>query len=142
MKIPECIKIYGDINFRDKNCRNERPEQKEFFAWLKENRPKLHEIAIHPKNEGKRTAFQQQEDKEMGSLTTGAPDIIIPVSPPFLCELKRLDIKESKIRKKQILYLVRAAENGAFACFALGSDNAILAFLEWESKKPIAIELQ
>lgn len=134
MKIPDCIPVYGDQSYRDKKCRKERVEQKEFFAWLKDNRPKLHEIAIHPKNEGKRTHFQQQEDREMGSLTTGAPDIIIPASPSFLCELKRLDIKESAIRKKQIDYLVRSGEVGAFVCFALGSDNAIRAFLEWEEK--------
>lgn len=94
----------------------------------------MHEIAIHPKNEGKRTAFQQQEDKEMGSLTTGAPDIFIPGSPTFLCELKRLDITESNVRKKQITYMEGAQIYGAFVCVALGSDNAILAFLEWERK--------
>jgi hypothetical protein len=134
VKIPPSIPVYGDIKFRDPKCRKERPEQKEFFAWLKECRPRIHEIAIHPKNEGKRTAFQQQEDKELGALTTGAPDIMIPGRVPFLCELKRLDLSASKVRSKQVAYLVRAQEYGAFVCFALGSENAIKAFLDWEAK--------
>lgn len=132
MKIPASIPVYGDQNYRDKDCRKERVEQKEFFARLKEHRPKIHEIALHPKNEGKRTLFQQREDKEMGSLTTGAPDILIPAGVSFLCELKRLDIQESTVRTKQIKYLLRAQECGAFVCFALGADNAWLAFLDWE----------
>jgi len=132
MKIPPSIKVYGDINYRDENCRKERVEQKEFFARLKEHRPHIHEIALHPKNEGKRTLWQQREDKEMGSLTTGAPDILVPAGVSFLCELKRIDIQESTVRKKQIKYLLDAQEYGAFVCLALGADNAWLAFLDWE----------
>jgi hypothetical protein len=134
LKIPEDIKIYGDIHFRDKKCRKERVEQKEFFAWLKEKRPNLHKIALHPKNEGKRTKQQAQEDKELGGLTTGASDIIIPVAVAFVCEVKRLDHTLCKITDDQVGYLEDTQAMGAFSCIALGAEAAIQALLDWESK--------
>jgi hypothetical protein len=134
LKIPEGIKIYGDIHFRDDKCRKERVEQKEFFAWLKENRPALHKIALHPKNEGKRTNQQAQDDRELGGLTKGASDILIPAGVTFVCEIKRVDHTKSKITKPQVSYLLDTQALGAFSCIALGSEAAIQAVLDWESK--------
>lgn len=134
MKIPHDIKIYGDINFRDPKCRKEWHEQKEFFGFLKERRPRWHSIAIHPKNEGKRTPQHAQRDAELGSLNKGASDIIIPARIPFICELKRVDhtAKGCTIRKEQLVYLRAARDEGAFTCIALGCAAAWEALLEWE----------
>lgn len=132
MKIPPGIKIYGDTSFRDKKCRKEEAEQKEYFGWLKEKRPSLYAIAIHPKNEGKRTPQQIARDRANGSLNTGASDIIIPAILPFLCEVKRKDHTLSSISGDQMDYLMAADRAGAFVCIALGCAAAIEATLEWE----------
>ena len=57
-------------------------------------------------------------------MVTGAVDIIIPTSPPFVCELKRRDHTKSTISEDQLEYLYAAEEAGAFACIALGADAA------------------
>lgn len=132
MKLPPDIKIYGDINHRDKNCRKEWAEQKEFFGFLKEQKPRWYEIAIHPKNEGKRTGRQAQIDAEQGALNTGASDIIIPARIPFICEVKCIDHTASKISKDQLRYLRACRDEGAFTCIALGCRAAWQALLEWE----------
>lgn len=132
MKIPPGIKIFGSTDFRDKNCRKEAAEQKEFFGSLKEARPQYYEVALHPKNEGKRNGKQQQADKDQGALNTGASDIIIPAMLCFVCEVKRKDHRESSITAAQIDYLYSCQSMGAFACIALGADAAWQALLEWE----------
>lgn len=133
MKLPSDIKIYGDTAYRDKNCRKEWMEQKEFFGFLEQRKPRWFAIAIHPKNEGKRNGAQAQFDAEQGSLNTGASDIIIPARIPFVCEVKRLDHTESVLRKDQVIYLRAAKQEGAFTCIALGSAAAWEALLEWEA---------
>jgi len=136
IKIPPGIPIYGDILYRDKKCRQESSEQQEYFLWLKENRPKLHAIAIHPKNEGKRSFQQAALDRAQGSLNKGASDIIIPALMPFVCELKRVDhtCKGVTMRTDQVAYLNSARDMGAFICIALGAKAAIEATLAWEVK--------
>lgn len=133
MKLPPDIKIYGDINFRDPSCRKEWMEQKEWFGFLDQRRPRWAAIALHPKNEGKRNGAQAQFDAEQGSLNTGASDIIIPARIPFVCEVKRLDHTESVLRKDQLIYLRAAKQEGAFTCIALGCAAAWEALLEWEA---------
>lgn len=121
------IKIYGDVNFRDKDCRIEIDEQKEFFGDLKEWHRDFYEIAIHPKNEGKRSRRAATFDQSMGSLNTGASDIIIPARFAFVCEMKRADHTCSSITTDQLRYLRAAKELGAFTCIALGNKGARLA---------------
>lgn len=133
MKIPKNIKVYGDINFRLPGCRTEGAEQKEFFGRLKEHRRYLYDIAIHPKNEGKRSHAQAAADKEMGSLNTGASDIILPVKIPFVCEMKRIDHTLSSISDDQVKYLLDCKALGSFVCIALGAEAAWQALLEWEN---------
>lgn len=132
MKLPTDIKIYGDINYRDSKCRKEWVEQKEWFGMLKERRPQYYRVAIHPKNEGKRSGKQSSQDAEQGSLNPGASDIIIPIRLPFICEVKRIDHTLCSISADQLTYLRGARELGAFTCIALGCAAAWEALLEWE----------
>lgn len=134
MRLPKSIKIYGDINFRDKYCRSENAEQKEFFGLLKEHRPHYFEVAIHPKNEGIRSYKQAASEAVLGALNTGASDIIIPAQIAFVCEMKRTDHTLSTISKPQIKYLEAAQLLGAFSCIALGSCAAWEALLDWEKQ--------
>lgn len=101
---------------------------------LKEHRRAYWEVAIHPKNEGKRTYAQATSEEQQGALNKGAVDIIIPVRVPFVCEMKRVDYSLRKLTKDQIAYLENAQSLGAFACCALGSAAAWQALLEWEEK--------
>lgn len=133
MKIPKNIRIYGDLDYREPGCRTENAEQKEFFGNLKEHRRNLWDVTIHPKNEGFRTHAQAAADKEMGSLNTGASDIIIPAKIPFICEMKRIDHKQSSISDDQIKYLLDCQKLGAFVCIALGAKQAWKALIEWEN---------
>ena len=126
MKIPSDIEVYGDIQYRGK-CATESAEQATFFNQLT---PNLRRLAIHPKNEGKRTHAQAARDKAQG-LNTGASDIIIIGAPTFICELKRRDHTKSKITDAQIDFLLNAQAAGAFACIALGYESAMLALDEW-----------
>jgi len=128
---PKQIPIYGDTNHRDKNCRSEAAEQKEFFGILKEHYPKLFKIAIHPKNEGKRSYQSAAIDSNLGALNKGASDIIIPARLAFVCEMKRADHTQSTISKAQIEYLEAAIDAGAFGCIALGCEGALMALEDW-----------
>jgi len=135
MILPSNIKIYGDIHFRDKSCRKEWVEQKDFIGRLKEHRPNLHKLAVHPKNEGLRTGRQATIDEEQGALNKGAVDIIIPCRVPFVAEMKRVDrVKSSKLTDEQIKYLVLSESMGAFSLVALGCDAMWEALLYWEQK--------
>lgn len=87
-------------------------------------------MALHPRNEGKRTHLQVAKEKSEG-MTTGATDIVIPASPAFVCELKRRDHTQSKLADEQLAYLRAAAASGSYACIALGVDAAWEAFEDW-----------
>ena len=128
MKFDENITVYGDLSFRGK-CPKERIEQVTFFNRIRtRGGPGL--LAIHPKNEGKKTIQQAIMDRAEG-LTTGASDVIIPASPSFVCEIKRRDHTQSNWQDGQEKYLLLAKSLGAFACVALGADAAIEAYDEW-----------
>lgn len=99
---------------------------------LKELRPAYYKVAIHPKNEGKRSYQSAAIDSDQGALNKGASDIVIPASIAFVCEMKRADHTQSKITKPQTDYLEAAQELGSFACIALGSNAAWQALLDWE----------
>lgn len=137
MKMNPNITVYGDINYRGE-CPVEDAEQMTFFSQLKKYWPEYHAIALHPKNEAKRTGkdfHRAKIDKIMGSLNTGASDIIIPGCPAFVCEMKRRDHTQSQWQKEQQPYLLAAQEAGAFVCVALGYEAALEAVAEWHKQR-------
>jgi hypothetical protein len=129
------VPIYGDQSWRGK-CATETAEQVTFFNRLRRTYPDtLGRLAIHPRNEGKRTHQQTMRQKAEG-MTAGTSDIVIPGSPAFVCELKRRDHTQSKIELDQIEYLEAAQSAGCFACVALGCNAAWEAMEAWlESTK-------
>jgi len=123
------IPVYGDTAWRGK-CPLEVAEQVSFLCLLRAEFPRLAEIAVHIRNEGKRTKRQGAQQKREG-MNTGASDIIIPCTPPMLIELKRRDHTQSSSSDKQLKYLVDSHEQGAFSCYALGATGAIEAVRAW-----------
>lgn len=102
-----------------------------FFARLRRNHPDSYGLlALHPRNEGKRTHLQAAKEKSEG-MVTGATDIVIPGCPSFVCELKRRDHTLSSIADEQLAYLRAAQAAGSYACIALGVDAAWDAFQYW-----------
>lgn len=129
MKFPEWLPVYGDKSFRGK-CPVESAEQMTFFNRLRTVYPQLGSIAIHPRNEGKRTHYQTAKHKAEG-MTAGASDIVIPANPSFVCELKRKNHTLCKWEESQLDYLKACKEQGAFACVALGWEAAFEALEVW-----------
>ena len=131
MKFHSDIQVFGDIDFRGE-CPSESAEAVTFFAKLRREHPATYGlIATHIRNEGLRTFYQATRQKSEG-MTKGAPDIIIPASPAFVCELKRQDHTKSK-------YLLEAQKQGAFVCVALGYVGAYTAFNLWNDKKSLHV---
>lgn len=126
MIFPKWLRVYGDKKYRGK-CPSESMEQITFFNYIRNTYPDYGRVAIHPRNEGKRT-FRQAAHHRAEGMTTGAADIIIPGSPAFICELKRIDHTKSKLYQDQIEYLKACQDLGAFVCIALGYSAAIDAF--------------
>ncbi len=132
-KIPPQIPVFGDTTFRG-DCPKEAAEQVSFLSLLKSEFPALAKIAVHIRNEGKRTKRQGAQHKLEG-MNTGASDIVIPCCPPMLIELKRRDHTLSSTSAKQLDYLINSQEQGAFACYALGAVGAIEAVRAWHTAK-------
>ena len=130
MKFPPFIEVYGDQDYRNKKCPIESAEQITFFNELRRRYPELGAIAIHPRNEGKRSIQQTQRQKAEG-MTPGASDIIIPGGQTFVCEMKRQDHTLCKWEPEQIKYLEQCEKHGAFVCVALGYKAAIEALETW-----------
>jgi len=129
MKFPPWLKVYGNTAYRG-DCPSEALEAITFFAQLRREYPDTYGlIATHIRNEGKRSWEQVARQKAEG-MTKGAPDIIIPMSRTFVCEMKRLDHTKSKWQPMQLEYLKTAHDAGAFVCVALGYDAAYSAFLD------------
>ena len=130
MIFPEWLPVFGDLDYRNKKCPVESAEQITFFNTLRREYPELGKIAIHPRNEGRRTMQQAQRQKAEG-MTPGASDIIIVGNPAFVCELKRLDHTVCQWQPNQLDYLRAAKANGAFVCVALGHKAAMEALKLW-----------
>jgi hypothetical protein len=128
-KIPQHIPIFGDHSFRG-DCPAETAEQISFLSLLRAEFPNIAEIAVHIRNEGRRTKLQGHQQKQEG-MNTGASDMMIPCCPPILIELKKRDHTKSSTSSEQIKYLVNSQSHGAFACYALGAIGAIEAVREW-----------
>lgn len=136
MKFHPEIKVFGDTTFRGE-CPSETVEAVTFFARLRREYPDSYgKIATHIRNEGLRTFHQAARQKSEG-MTKGAPDIIIPASPAFVCELKRQDHTKSTWQIGQVEYLLEAQKQGAFVCVALGYVGAYEAFNYWIKKKSL-----
>ena len=130
MNLPNDIRVYGDLNYRGA-CPKEALEQVTFFNRLRREYPDtLGVIAFHVRNEGKRTHLEAATHKAEG-MTAGAPDILIPGAPAFVCELKRRDHTQSELRTAQLTYLRAAQAAGCFVCVALGVDAAWEALREY-----------
>ena len=129
MKFHPDIPVYGDISYRGE-CPVENAEQITFFAELERRYPNLRKVAIHPRNEGKRS-YQQAARHKVEGMTPGASDIIIPGCPSFVCELKRRDHTKSKWESGQVEYLEEAKRQGCFVCVALGWEGAMQALEDW-----------
>lgn len=130
MKFPADIPVYGDASYRGK-CPHETLEQVTFFNRIRREHPDLWGLlALHPRNEGKRTTHEVMREKSEG-MSTGACDIVIPGAPAFVCELKRRDHTKSTIHNEQIMYLKAAKKAGCFVCIALGVEAAWGAFHEY-----------
>lgn len=133
MIFPEGIPVYGDQKFRDKKCPKEGAEQVTFFNQLRKRYPETFgKIALHARNEGKKTLQQVQKEKAEG-MATGALDITIPGNPSFLCELKRTDHTLSALEPEQEPYMLAAQAAGSFVCIALGWAAAMEAFEYWRT---------
>ena len=138
MKFHSDIQVFGDTTFRGE-CPSESAEAVTFFAKLRREHPATYGlIATHIRNEGLRTFYQATRQKSEG-MTKGAPDIIIPASPAFVCELKRQDHTKSKWQDGQQEYLLEAQKQGAFVCVALGYVGAYTAFNLWNDKKSLHV---
>ena len=125
--------VYGDIKFRGK-CHLEGVEQASFFSKLRREYPDTYgRIAIHPRNEGLKMAgqFSAVVKHKAEGMTPGASDVVIPASPAFVCELKRLDHTLSSWQDGQIDYLEAAQKLGSFVCVALGAGAAWEAFQDY-----------
>jgi alkylhydroperoxidase family enzyme len=130
MNLPNDIRVYGNTDYRGA-CPKETLEQVTFFSRLRREYPDtLGVIAFHVRNEGKRTHLQAATEKSEG-MTAGAPDILIPGAPAFVCELKRRDHTQSELRPAQLIYLRAAQAAGCFVCVALGVDAAWEALHEY-----------
>lgn len=126
MKFESWLPVYGDQSYRG-DCPTESNEQVTLFARMRKRWPDtIGRVAIHPRNEGKRTPGQVWHQKAEG-MTDGASDVIIPGCPALVLELKRRDHTASTWQKGQVEYLKAAYDMGAFVCVALGADAAIEA---------------
>ena len=132
MKFPEWLTVFGDASFRGE-CPKEEADMKTAFNQIKKRWPELGAIAIHPKNEGKRTKgqFRQLQADKLTGYVSGASDIIIPGCPTFVCELKRADHTKSSWQPGQLDYLQACQDQGAFVCVALGWQGVIEAIEAW-----------
>ena len=133
MKIPQDIKVFGDMSFRG-DCAKEDLELITFFNQLRIKYPKLAKVAIHPDNEGLvfGTGFNNHtRQKAKGAIRNGAADIIIVGCPSFVCEIKRKDHTKSKWQDGQLDFLQTSQKLGAFVCVALGYEAALQALNDW-----------
>jgi len=128
------VKIFGEPKYRGAGkAPSELQEQITLFNEIRRRWPEIGEIAIHVRNEGKKSVQAVLREKAEG-MVTGAADIIIPGCPTFVCELKRRD-KGARVSKKQKTYLETAAKHGAFSCVCYGYESALEAIALWNATR-------
>lgn len=113
-------------------CPSEKVEMASFFNRLRREYPQYGAIALHIRNEGKRTAMQHNSMVGEGGFVKGASDVVIPGAPAFVMEMKSR-AKTARVSKEQMAYLEACDAAGAFACVALGAVGAWEAFTVWKS---------
>lgn len=134
MKVPDHIMSFGDLSFRGK-CEHEDYVLTSFVSWLRREHPKYAQVALHPKNEGKRSPAQFKADLAKG-FKKGASDIIIIGNPTLCLELKIADSARAKWScEEQITFLTDAQKVGAISAVGFGLQGAKDAFLFWLSKQ-------
>ena len=130
MNFPNWLRVYGDTSYRGQ-CPTETMEQSTFFNNLP---PHLKKVALHIKNEGRRSAMQMAKQKAAGGFIKGASDCILPGSPTLVIEMKRKDHSQSTWQAGQQQYLEACQDLGCFACVALGWEAALEAVHAWDNK--------
>ena len=128
-KIPSCIPVYGDVDYRGPSPKEDF-ESANFFNWVVYQHKKYRFLITHVKNEGKRTWGQVRMDKVIG-LTKGFADFVVIGNPTLLLEMKRTNHTKSSTTDEQIQHLLAEHEEGAIACYALGFEAAKQAFNDW-----------
>jgi len=113
-------------------CPSEKVEMASFFNRLRREHPHLGAIALHIRNEGKRTAMQHSAMVGEGGFVKGASDVVIPGAPSFVMEMKSR-AKTAKVSKEQVAYLEACEAAGAFCCVALGAVAAWQALEDWRA---------
>lgn len=128
MKISSEIKVYGDLDFRDKNCAKEDLVVQTIVNQVRKRYP--HVLFTHIKNEGKRTKAQMDFDKSMG-LLGGVSDLVFFGNPMMCMEVKRKDHTLSKWQPYQQEFLIETQKQGVFSCVVLGWEAGIEAVEDW-----------
>lgn len=116
-----------------KKAPSESIEQITFFNQLRKNYPELAKVAIHIKNEGKKSIGEAMKDKAEG-LVSGAPDIMIPGSPTLMIEMKKQS-KSARVSQNQKDYMNNAVDNGAMCFVCYGWGMAWLALEKWIQRR-------
>lgn len=112
---------------------SESIEQITFFNQLRKHYPELSKIAIHIKNEGKKSIGEAMKDKAEG-LVSGAPDIMIPGSPTLMIEMKKQS-KSARVSQNQKDYMNNAVANGAMCFVCYGWEMAWVALEKWTQRR-------
>lgn len=128
MKIDPRIQVYGNLEYRDTKCPREDGEAQTLVNQVRKRYPDI--LFMHVKNEGKKTKAQADFDRSMGMLS-GASDFLFLGSPSMCLELKRKDHTLSKWQPKQQEFLIKAQEQGCFACVCFGWEAGLQAVEDW-----------
>lgn len=128
MKIDPRIRTYGDLTYRNPKAPTENAESQTLVNQVRKRYPDL--LIMHIKNEGKKTKAQADFDKSMGMLK-GASDFIVLGSPTLCLELKRQDHTLSVWQPNQQEFLLKAQEQGCFACVCFGWEAGMQAIEDW-----------
>lgn len=134
MKIPDFLRVYGDINYRGP-CPVESADQVTVFGQIRKRHPHLVNMVFHPRMEGERTKGQADWQKADGSIVKGMVDVIGIGHPMLVMEIKRKNHLLSVWQPGQIDVLQAAYKRGAFTCLALGFEAALQAIQDWEARQ-------
>lgn len=128
------VRVFGEPKYKGAGkAPSELQEQITLFNEIRRQWPELGAIALHVRNEGKKSVQAALREKAEG-MVSGAADIIIPGAPAFVCELKKRD-KGARVSKTQKTYLEAAAKNGAFCCICYGYESALEAIELWNATR-------
>lgn len=127
-EIDKRIKVYGDLNHRDKKCKIERKEQETIVNQVRKKYPDL--VFTSVKNESKRNRDQVDNDKAMG-LLSGVSDLVFFGNPTLCLEVKRKDHTTSEWQPMQQPFLIQASKQGAMACVCFGWEAGMQAIEDW-----------